>query len=207
MMNARVSALPRRRSLQPRACGGLLLAIAFATLLPEFAHGAETRRPNILWLVADDHAAYVAGCYGNKIVRTPNLDRLAASGMRFDRAYCNSPVCTASRQSFLTGRYPRSVGVTLLSTPLPESEVTLAEMLKEAGYDTASFGKMHFNSQLKHGFDLRLDLADHAKALRARSAGQSRKESRSSPPGGLLRIRPVRGSTPWSRLSAPSTRT
>jgi choline-sulfatase len=73
----------------------------------------------VLWVCADDHAAYVTGAYGNKQVRTPNLDRLAASGMRFDRAYCNSPVCTASRQSFLTGRYPRSVGDTLLKPPLP----------------------------------------------------------------------------------------
>ena len=70
--------------------------------------GAEdSRRPNVLWICADDHAAYVCGAYGNKIVRTPNLDRLAGEGLRFDRAYCNSPVCTASRQSFLTGPYPR----------------------------------------------------------------------------------------------------
>ncbi len=110
-------------------------------------------RPNVLWLVSDDHAAYVTGCYGNPIVRTPNLDRLAADGMRFDRAYCNSPVCSASRAAFITGRYPRSVGVTVLRTPLPASAVTLGEVLKEAGYDTAWFGKTHFNSGLKHGFD------------------------------------------------------
>lgn len=145
----------------------LSLSIAALAAAPAQA-AAETKRPNVLWLVADDHAAYVTGCYGNTKVRTPNLDALAASGMRFDRAYCNAPVCTASRQSFLTGRYPRSVGVTLLGTPLSESEVTLAEMLGDAGYDTASFGKMHFNSSLKHGFDLRLDRPDHAKMLRQR---------------------------------------
>jgi len=90
--------------------------------------------------------------------------------MRFDRAFCNAPVCTASRQSFLTGRYPRTIGVTQLSTPLPESEVTLAELLRDAGYDTAAIGKMHFNSQLKHGFKLRLDAAEHQQALKARGA-------------------------------------
>lgn len=121
--------------------------------------------PNILWICADDHAAYVTGCYGNKIVRTPSIDRLSTEGIRFDRAFCNSPICTASRQSFITGRYPRSVGVTLLQTPLPQSEVTLAEMLKTAGYETASFGKMHFNGPLKHGFDQRLDLPDWRKWL------------------------------------------
>src|SRR5581483_10645520 len=97
-----------------------------------------------------------------------NLDRLAAEGLRFDRAFCNSPVCTASRQSFLTGRYPRTLGVTQLSTPLPASETTLAELLKKAGYDTAAIGKMHFNSDLKHGFDLRLDLPDYRKNLQAK---------------------------------------
>jgi arylsulfatase A-like enzyme len=132
------------------------------------AVGAEARRPNVLWIVADDHAAYVTGCYGNPVVRTPNIDRLASTGVRFDRAYCNSPVCTASRQSFLTGRYPRTVGVTLLTTPFPEEELTLADLLGAAGYETASFGKMHFNNTLKHGFEHRLDLPDWNRALQAR---------------------------------------
>ncbi|HVW02477.1 MAG TPA: sulfatase-like hydrolase/transferase [Planctomycetaceae bacterium] len=129
---------------------------------------AEVKRPNVLWICADDFAAYAYGAAGNARVRTPHLDRLAASGMRFDRAYCNSPVCTASRQSFLTGRYPRSVGVTLLQSALPDSEITLAEMLHDAGYDTASIGKMHFNSPRSHGFDLRVDMGDHLKWLRRR---------------------------------------
>ncbi len=144
------------------------LALGCIALVPVAARCDEPRRPNVLWIVADDHAPYVCGAYGNKIVRTPNLDRLAAEGMRFDRAYCNSPVCTASRQSFLTGRYPRTVGVTQLQTPLPESETTLAELLHDAGYDTASIGKMHFNSDLKHGFDLRVDRPEHTRWLRDR---------------------------------------
>jgi choline-sulfatase len=120
----------------------------------------------VLWIVADDLAPYAVSAYGGKVARTPNLDRLAAEGLRFDRAYCNSPVCTASRQSFLTGRYPRSLGVTLLQTPLPDGTVTLAHRLKAAGFETAAFGKMHFNSNLRHGFDRRLDLPDHAAYLR-----------------------------------------
>jgi choline-sulfatase len=126
----------------------------------------DRRPPNLLVICADDHAAYVTGCYGNGRVRTPNIDRLAAGGIRFEHAYCNSPVCTASRQSFLCGRYPRSIGVTELKTPLPESEVTMAETLKLAGFDTASIGKMHFNSELKHGFDLRLDVPQYRQWLR-----------------------------------------
>src|SRR5260221_9819161 len=135
-------------------CCGLVLA----AFVPESVQAADSpRRPNVLWICADDHAAYVCGAYGNRLVRTPHIDALATGGMRFDRAFCNSPVCTASRQSFLTGRYPRTIGVTQLQSALPENEVTLAELLKSNGYDTAAIGKMHFNSKLKHGFDLRLD--------------------------------------------------
>ncbi len=147
-----------------------LLCLAMASFLTasEMLRADAPKPPNVLWICADDHAAYVCGAYGNKLVRTPNLDRLAAEGMRFDRAYCNSPVCTASRQSFITGRYPRTIGVTQLKTPLPDGELTLARLLKSAGYDTASFGKMHFNSALLHGFDVRKDLAQHTQYLKTR---------------------------------------
>jgi choline-sulfatase len=139
---------------------------------PACAQGpAQSRkRPNILFLIADDHAAYVLGCDGNKQVKTPNLDKLAAGGTRFDQAYCNAPVCTASRQSFLTGKYPRTVGVTQLKTALPATENTLAKMLKPAGYKTAAIGKMHFNSDLKHGFDVRIDLPEYRQALKKQGA-------------------------------------
>jgi choline-sulfatase len=140
--------------------------LAALLLLAPGARAADPARPNVLWIVADDLAPYTVGAYGCTKVRTPNIDRLAAEGLRFDRAYCNSPVCTASRAAFITGRYPRTVGVTQLSTPLPEGEPTLATLLKRAGYDTAALGKMHFNSALRHGFDVRLDLAEHQAYLR-----------------------------------------
>jgi arylsulfatase A-like enzyme len=110
----------------------------------------------VLWICADDHAAFMLGAYGNRQIHTPNLDRLASSGMRFDRAYCNSPVCTPSRLSFMTGRYPRTIGVTQLETPLPLRERTLADLLRDAGYTTAAIGKMPFGSG-RHGFDERID--------------------------------------------------
>jgi len=115
---------------------------------------AEARRPNVVLIVGDDHQNDIYGAYGSKLARTPNLDRLATEGVRFDRAYCNSPMCSSSRQSFLTGRYPHAVGVTLLRHVLDESSYTLAERLGEAGYRTGAFGKMHFNSSQRHGFDL-----------------------------------------------------
>lgn len=144
------------------ACVLLLLAV------PALRADAPKPKLNVLFLIGDDHAAYAMGAYGNKLVRTPNFDTLAAAGIRFDRAYCNAPVCTPSRQSFLTGKYPRTVGVTQLKTALPPTEDTLAKMLKRAGYHTAAIGKMHFNSNLTHGFDLRIDLPDHKKWLEAK---------------------------------------
>ena len=160
----------------------VLIAATFVTAAAPVRAAETAPRLNVLWICADDHAPYVMGAYGNRRVQTPNLDRLAAGGMRFDRAFCNSPVCTASRQSFITGRYPRTLGVTELSTPLPAGDVTLADRLKEAGYDTAAFGKMHFNSPLTHGFQQRLDLADFASALKARGKRRIPTDVRVQPP-------------------------
>ncbi len=114
------------------------------------------RRPNLLFLIADDHAAYVMGCDGNRQALTPNLDRLAQEGVRFASHFCNSPVCTPSRQSLLTGQMPHAAGVTVLETPLDPARPTLARQLRKAGYTTAAFGKMHFNRTPEpglHGFD------------------------------------------------------
>jgi choline-sulfatase len=148
----------------------ILLALVAWGFAPSVA---AARGPNVLLICSDDHAAYVCGAYGNQLVRTPQIDRLASQGMRFDRAYCNSPVCTASRQSFLTGRYPRTIGVTQLQTPLPREEVTLAELLGQAGYRTISIGKMHFNSALKHGFETRIDQGEHRQHLKQQGGPQA----------------------------------
>ena len=115
------------------------------------------RRPNFLFILADDHAAYVAGHDGNRQALTPNLDRLAKDGVRFASHYCNSPVCTPSRQSLFTGQLPHAAGVTRLPTSLDPSKPTIAKSLKAAGYETAVFGKMHFNRAAApglYGFDV-----------------------------------------------------
>jgi choline-sulfatase len=121
---------------------------------------------NVLFIVGDDSSAQVLGSYGNTLVRTPNLDRLAGSGTRFDRAYCNSPICTPSRQSMITGKLPHAAGVTLLQTALAGDQLTIAEHLKQFGFKTGAVGKMHFNSQLKHGFDYRFDSPEYNAYLR-----------------------------------------
>jgi choline-sulfatase len=112
---------------------------------------------NFLFILADDHAGYVLGCDGNPLATTPNIDRLAGQGTRFSAHYCNSPVCTPSRQSFLTGQMPHAAGVTVLDTLLGTDKPTLAKQFQKAGYQTAVFGKMHFNRPAEpglHGFDV-----------------------------------------------------
>ncbi|WP_435009172.1 sulfatase family protein [Tundrisphaera lichenicola] len=132
---------------------------------PKPAEGSP-RGPNILILIGDDQAGGTLGIDGDPHRATPRLDALARQGVRFDRAYCSSPVCTASRQSFITGLLPHAVGVTRLTTPLPDDALTLGEWLGDLGYDTAAFGKMHFNGPAKHGFAERIDAPDWNRWLR-----------------------------------------
>jgi choline-sulfatase len=118
---------------------------------------ARRRKPNFLFILADDHAGYVMGCDGNTKAVTPNLDRFASEGTRFAAHHCNSPVCTPSRQSFLTGQLPHAAGVTVLTTALAQDKPTLARQFQQAGYGTAVFGKMHFNRPAEpglHGFEV-----------------------------------------------------
>ncbi len=118
---------------------------------------AQQRVPNFLFLIADDHAGYALGVDGNNLAETPNLDRLAGQSVRFASHFCNSPMCTPSRQSFFTGQMPHMTGVTRLMTPLADDKPTIARQLRLAGYETAVYGKMHFQKQPfpgQHGFDI-----------------------------------------------------
>ncbi len=114
-------------------------------------------RPNVVCIVADDLGWRDLGCYGSSFYETPNLDRLAREGTRFTDAYASCPVCSPTRASVMTGKYPPSVGITnyiagraegKLREPdyhhaLPEAETTLAEALSDAGYATGFVGKWH----------------------------------------------------------------
>lgn len=127
-----------------------------------------TRRPNVVWICADDYTPEACAAYGSPRARTPNLDRLAASGVVFDRAFATAPLSTPSRQSFFTGRYPRSIGVTLTPTPLPDAEVTLPTRLMAAGYHTAAFGKTHYYAPRPTDWQTRADRGEFAAWLTAR---------------------------------------
>ncbi len=104
-------------------------------------------KPNLLFLYADQHRADVLGCAGNDIVLTPNLDRLANEGVRFDNAWTESPICQPARASILTGRYPSDHGVlgNFAGNCDPEWD-TFPRRLQQAGYTTASIGKTHFDA-------------------------------------------------------------
>lgn len=151
------------RSIYFLAITTLMILLACTPKPSEEAAGKKIQ--NIVFIIGDDHATHALGAYGNTQIRTPNLDRLAASGAMFTHAYANAPMCSASRQSLLTGRYPHASGVTLLRTALADSQITVAEHLKEYGYTTGAIGKMHFNSGLNHGFDYKIERQEYREFL------------------------------------------
>lgn len=112
--------------------------------LPAIAHGADAR-PNALFIIADDLTATALSCYGNPVCRTPNIDRLAARGTRFTRAFCNATYCGPSRASFLSGYYPHATGVFGYTTPRPAigERATWPQHFKNAGYYTARVSKIY----------------------------------------------------------------
>jgi arylsulfatase A len=142
-----------------KAWSSLLTAVL---VLSPFArvHAAEAKRPNIVFILVDDLGWADVGCFGSKFYQTPNIDRLAAQGLRFTDAYAACAVCSPTRASILTGKYPARLHLTdwiagegdapnhALLVPqwrkfLPLEEVTIAEALKPAGYVSASIGKWH----------------------------------------------------------------
>lgn len=115
-----------------------------------------TESPNVVFIMSDDHASHAISAYGSAINETPNIDRLATEGMRFDAAFCTNSICAPSRAAILTGLYNHVNGVTTLDTPLDSGQWTFPQALQEAGYQTALFGKWHLGHGANHdpsGFD------------------------------------------------------
>lgn len=102
-----------------------------------------SKRPNFLFIITDQQRADWLGCYGHPVLKTPNIDAIAARGTRFDNFHTASPVCMPNRASLLTGRYPSLHGLRYNGCVLPESANTFVDCLADAGYNTAAIGKSH----------------------------------------------------------------
>ncbi len=164
----------QRSALQTDTARGAVAVLTLVLAMPAVLHAADSGRPNILFILADDLGWRDLGCYGSSYYRTPNIDRLAARGMRFTQAYAANPLCSPTRSSVLTGLWPARTGITAPVCHLPQvvlekglvkgnpkmpvlvansvtrlktSYVTLPEVLREAGYRTGHFGKWHLGAE------------------------------------------------------------
>jgi arylsulfatase A-like enzyme len=140
-----------RRTLLTGAAAGLVTFRAAA------ASSETANRPNILFIMADDLGYADLSCYGRRDFETPNIDRLAAQGMRFTQAYANSAVCSATRLALITGRYQCRLPAGLeepiagRDVGIPPEHPTLPSLLGLAGYETALIGKWHLGRLPKYG--------------------------------------------------------
>ena len=155
-----------------RHVAAVMVFLIFATC----GRGDAAERPNIVFILADDLGYTDLGCYGSKYYETPNIDRLAAEGVRFTDGYTCGPNCQPTRAALMSGQYGPRTGVYTVGninrfnwqsrplrpvdnvTQLPLDKITIADTLKKAGYATGMFGKWHLGNDAEHhpskrGFD------------------------------------------------------
>ena len=132
----------------------LILIFSLLCVKGAFAQQADNTKPNIIMIMADDLGYGDVGFNGNPFIKTPELDKMASSGLQFTRFYSAAPVCSPTRGSCLTGRHPDRYGIYLANVGhLKKEEVTIAEVLKEYGYTTGHFGKWHLGTLTKSELD------------------------------------------------------
>ncbi len=158
--------ITRRSFIKGVSAGAVTTGLAG---IPSVLSAALTRprRPNILFIMSDQHTATATGCYGNQQVMTPNLDALATRGIHFEYPIVQSPLCIPSRACLLTGKYPQCHGLLNQNNRLRKDEVFLADLLSSAGYWVGSVGKMHhIPPQERRGFKDMYDIPmwEHGKA-------------------------------------------
>jgi choline-sulfatase len=173
-----------RRDLIASGLGGLA-ALNRGISSPSSRSG---RKKNLLILMSDQHKPDCLGIAGHPVAKTPNLDALAQTGLRFRSAYCTNPVCTPSRASILTGLYTHHHGALNNTTPWPFAHKTIANYFSAAGYMSALIGKMHFVDAQTHGFDYRLDFNDWYQFLGPKTRLYADELSRANSGSGLPQI-------------------
>ena len=130
-----------------------IIPLILAATTPQAIAQNSPPPAGVIVFVADDQGGRDAGVYGNTAIRTPNIDQLAADGIRFDRAFLTTSSCSPSRSSILTGRYPHSTGAEDLHAPLPAGQTTIARLLGDTGVYTASIGKWHLGDAERANWD------------------------------------------------------
>jgi len=142
--------MKRRRFMQTLGFGAASLAVAGCK-----SKGLGKRalpHPNIIFIMTDDHAAQAISCYGSKLNKTPNIDRIAEEGMRFNNCFCTNSICAPSRAVILTGKHSHLNGVRGNREEFDSTQQTFPKILQEKGYETAMIGKWHLKSS-PTGFD------------------------------------------------------
>jgi len=152
---SRSHGIRRRTFLKTAAAGAAWAGTARLGLAKAAGPGVPRTgdRPNILFIISDEHNASVTGCYDNPLVRTPTFDRLASRGITFDSFYCNSPLCVPSRMTVTAGKYISRTGAWSNNCWLPSDEYpSIARVLTAVGYDALLCGKMHYDRTRRYGF-------------------------------------------------------
>lgn len=152
----------------------------------------QQETPNIVFIIADDMSWDDTSVYGHPDIKTPNLEKLANQGMRFDQAFLTTSSCSPSRASIITGKYPHSTDAEQLHWPLPADQITFVEKLREAGYWTGQAGKWHLGDAVRDRFDVIMDVSTSGFQLSSEGEQMVQQENKSGSRDWLelLRSRP-----------------